>query len=344
MGLTVLSVAYPFATVDADPVGGAEQVLSQIDRALVEAGHRSIVAARAGPSPAAALVPLPTIEGELSEAARAEVRTAVRARIAETLARERVDVVHLHGIDFADYLPPVGPPCLTTLHMPLDWYPEAALRPARPGTWLLPVSFGQAATAPDGVRLLAPIANGVDIEAFTDDERRRGYALCLGRMCEEKGFHLALEAARAAGVPLLIAGKVYPYAEHEAYFAREIRPRLGARARYLGPVGGAAKRRLIAGARCVLIPSLAPETSSLVAREAAAAGTPVVAFRAGALPEAVEHGRTGFVVDDAAGMAAAMARVDEIDPAICRAVARERFDVRRTTAAYLDLYARLARG
>ena len=105
---------------------------------------------------------------------------------------------------------------------------------------------------------------------------------------------------------------------------------------------GPAKRRLLAAARCVLIPSLAPETSSLVAREALAAGTPVIAFPNGALPEAVTPGRTGFLVEDVPAMADAIRRAHIIDPEACRAHARARFDVRRTTAAYLDLYRRLA--
>jgi glycosyltransferase involved in cell wall biosynthesis len=92
----------------------------------------------------------------------------------------------------------------------------------------------------------------------------------------------------------------------------------------------------------VLVPSLAPETSSLVAREALASGTPVVAFPNGALREAIDHGRTGFLVQDAAEMAEAIQACRSLDPETCRAVARERFDSRRMIAAYLDLYHRLA--
>jgi glycosyltransferase involved in cell wall biosynthesis len=93
----------------------------------------------------------------------------------------------------------------------------------------------------------------------------------------------------------------------------------------------------------VLIPSLAPETSSLVAREALACGTPVVAFPNGALSETVEHGRTGFLVETVEAMAEAIKAAGSIDPAFCREVARERFSLARMTSRYLDLYARLAR-
>jgi glycosyltransferase involved in cell wall biosynthesis len=151
-----------------------------------------------------------------------------------------------------------------------------------------------------------------------------------------------MQAARMAGVTLLLGGEVFPYLSHRAYFDDQVRPLLDRQRRYLGPVGFARKRRLLASARCLLVPSLAAETSSLVAMEAMACGTPVVAFPAGALPEIVEHGRTGFLVDDVEGMAAAIERAGEIDRAQCRQAAVQRFSVRQMTDAYLSLYERLA--
>jgi glycosyltransferase involved in cell wall biosynthesis len=336
---TVLSVAYPFAPVTADPVGGAEQVLGYLDRALVAAGWRSVVIAAEGSAVAGELRTVPAVAGEIDDAARGRVHGAVRAEIARALADTPVDLIHLHGIDFDAYLPPPGPPALVSVHLPIDWYAPGALTPTRPGTYLLPVSTHQAGAAPPELALLPPIPQGVphDYPRLT----RRGYALCMGRLCPEKGYRHALDAAAAAGVPLLIAGAVFPYASHQAYVEAEIRPRLGPGRRWIGPVAGARKRRLLAAARCVLIPSTVPETSSLIAREAAAAGAPAIAFRSGALPEAVEHGRTGFIVDDAAGMAEAIGRVDEIDPEVCRARARERFSLPRMTDEHLALYARL---
>ena len=114
--------------------------------------------------------------------------------------------------------------------------------------------------------------------------------------------------------------------------------------RLVGPVGFARKRRLLTAARCLLVPSLAAETSSLVVREAAACGTPVIAFPNGALAEAVIDGETGFLVADVDAMAGAIPRAGAIDPRRCRAVARERFGEAGMAARYLDLYARLAGG
>src|SRR5206468_1110363 len=93
--------------------------------------------------------------------------------------------------------------------------------------------------------------------------RKRGYALALGRICPEKGFHLALEAAHEAGCALLLGGQVFPYPEHQRYFDTQVAPRLDRCRRYLGPVALARKRRLLAGARCLLAPSLVPETSAM---------------------------------------------------------------------------------
>ncbi|HEY8564636.1 MAG TPA: glycosyltransferase [Beijerinckiaceae bacterium] len=344
MSLTVLSVAYSLAPpVGPDAVGGAEQVLSQLDHGLVAAGHRSLVVACEGSTVAGILVPVPAAKGVLDEAAKAGALEHHRRAIADALDRWPVDVVHLHGIDFHDTLPPPGPPTLATLHLPPAWYPPEALRPSRPDTWLHSVSAAQHAACPSSPALLPPIENGVPVEALEARHAKRGFALMLGRICAEKGVHLAIEAAKRAEVPLLIAGEVFAYEAHQRYFDEEVAPRLDRHRRFLGPVGFERKRRLLTAARCLLVPSLAPETSSLVAREANACSTPVIAFPNGALAEAVDHGRTGFLVESVEAMAEAIGAARRLDPAECRRVARERFDQRRTISRYLDLYADLAR-
>jgi glycosyltransferase involved in cell wall biosynthesis len=337
--LTVLSVGYPFAPVAADPAGGAEQILAHLDRALVAAGHHSIVIAPEGSHTAGDLHLIPAVEGEISELAKAHVHRFVRERIAATLAREPIDVIHYHGIDFDAYLAKTAATQLATLHLPIGWYSDAALRS---GLHLQPVSHDQTRRAPARLGLLPPIENGIDLDRYHPAPARGDYALVIGRVAPEKGFHDAIVAARRAGVPLVLAGQLYPYPEHHDYFEKRVAPALDADCRWIGAAAGEEKARLIAEARCLLVPSTAPETSSLVAMEALASGTPVIAYRSGALPEVVEHGVTGFIVDSADEMAAAIACVEEIAPADCRGTARARFSAARMTADYLRLYERLA--
>lgn len=340
---TVLSVAFPFAPVNADPVGGAEQVLSALDRAVVQAGWRSIVIACEGSQTSGALVPIPRPPGVIDDAARRPVHAGVRAAIQRVVESEPIDLIHMHGIDFDDYLPAAGPPTLISLHLPIDWYAPSAWSSIRPNTYLLPVSRAQADTAHERLRLLPPIENGVDLANYPIVEKLN-YCLAMGRIDPHKGFHLALDAAKNACAPLVLAGEIFPYARHQEYFASEIAPRLNRTRRWIGAITGERKRRVLAAARCLLVPSLAAETSSLVAREALAAGTPVVAFRTGALVDVVEEGVTGFLVDDVGQMGRAILRSSEIDPEACRRAARERFDSQAMTAAYLDLYRRLIDG
>lgn len=342
---TIVSVAYPHAAVSTSAVGGAEQIVAALDAGLVAAGRRSVVVARADSEVSGRLVPVAVHHGPIDDVVRRRAADAQREAVARILAEQPVDLLHLHGLDFASCCP-IDPrvPVLVTLHLPPAWYPPGGLAP-RAGVIFNCVSHAQAkqcrAVLPGPVTV---VENGVDVERLHPlaASARRDYAVALGRICPEKGFHLALDAARRARVPLLLAGRVFPYDAHERYFANEIVPRLDATRRHLGPARFARKCRLLAGARVLLVPSLAPETSSLAAMEALACGTPVIAFAAGALPEIVDHGLTGFIVRDEREMADAIAAVDTLDREACRHVAETRFSAGAMVARYLALYERLA--
>ena len=190
--------------------------------------------------------------------------------------------------------------------------------------------------------MLPEIESGIAEDLFSGHHSKRRYAVAVGRICPEKGFHSALDAARRAKTPLLLAGEVFRNQAHEIYFQREITPRLDESRRFLGHIGLRRKRRLLSAARCLLAPSRAPETSSLAAMESLACGTPVIAFPSGALADIVEHGKTGFLVRDEDEMAEAIHAVDSIDPLACRQAARKRFSLDRMIKKYFALYECLA--
>lgn len=341
MSLTITLAAFPFAPVGPDAVGGAEQIVAQLDAGLNRLGHRTIVICAAGSETVGERIETTLPDGAFDEAARCAVQAAHARNIAG--AMRRADLLHLHGLDFEAYLPLPGAPTLVTLHLPASWYPPGTFARARPDTWLVPVSRALHATCPHCDALLPPVPNGVPVEALPVPVSRRGYAIALGRICPEKALHLALDAGTRAKVPVLLCGEVFPYPDHQRYWREEIAPRLAAGPhRFLGPVGFARKRRLLSGARCLLSASLAPETSSLVAMEALACGTPVIAFPSGALPEIVDDCVTGFLVRDVGEMADAIGAARAIDPETCRRVARRRFSAETMVARYLALYQRIA--
>jgi glycosyltransferase involved in cell wall biosynthesis len=342
MALTVLNVGYVFAPVGPNAAGGSEQVLSALDRALVAAGHRSIVIACEGSETAGELLCTGPLPAKLNDDLRRCAQQKHHQLIAQALREWPINVVHCHGLDFAEYLPPPSVPTLVTLHLPIDFYPPEALLERRHARYFNCVSTSQRCSFPASETMLPEIPNGVPVSWLTACHARRRFALALGRICPEKGFHLAIDASALARIPLLIGGELFPYAEHEEYFIREIRPRLGPQARFIGCLDFRRKRRYLTSAHCLLIPSQIAETSSLVAMEAIACGTPVIAFPAGALPEIVEHGVTGFLVNNAGEMAEAMHAAGNLDRERCREMARRRFSLERMVESYFRYYEKLA--
>lgn len=341
MSLTVLNVAYPFAPVGPEAVGGAEQVVSTLDAYLTRSGRASWVVACEGSRVLGTLRTVP--RGDVaSSAAMQATRALYQRRIEETIEEARPDLVHFHGLDFFDYLPRKVCPTLVSLHLPCSFYSERALRAAPRHVRFCCVSEAQRRSAPAWLAFGPVLSNGVPLERFQPSEDKGDYLLLLSRVCPEKGVHLALELSHALDLPLLIAGAVYPYPSHERYFREQVLPRLDARRRFLGPVGFPEKAALLARARCLVVPSLVDETSSLVSMEALASGTPVVAFRRGALPETVEHGVTGFVVDTMAQLAEAVRETPRIDPRVCRRVAERRFSAEVMGARHVTAYRALS--
>jgi glycosyltransferase involved in cell wall biosynthesis len=199
------------------------------------------------------------------------------------------------------------------------------------------ISAASAATFPSH-GALPPIHHGIDVESFAVGAKPGGYLLFLGRFSPDKGAARAIEAARATGRRLILAGKVD--AADAEHFATAVEPGIdGDRIRYVGEVVADEKRRLLAGADALLFPIDWDEPFGLVMIEALASGTPVIGFRRASVPEVIEDGVTGFVVDDTAGMTRAIANLGSIDRRACRLAAERRFTVARMTDDYVRCYA-----
>ena len=348
MPLTVLSVAFPFAPVGPRCVGGAEQVLTALDQAFTARGDHSIVIACEGSQATGQLyeVPLPR-SATLAGPDHIWARKRVQAAIDQVVGSHFVDVIHLHGLDFAEYTLPRDKVVVATLHLPISWYGES-LQSANAGrASLCCVSHTQRKTCPAALGRVSVVENGVEIPTGPVNHHREEFALVIGRICPEKNAHEALEAGTRAGIPVYLAGQAFPYSDHQRYFETRLQPLFSNAAapvhhRFLGPLGATERNQLLRRAKCLLHPTLAPETSSLVAMEALAAGTPVIAYRSGALPELISDGVTGFLVDNVHEMAEAIHRVGSISPQVCRDEAIRRFSRETMVQNYLHLYQQLA--
>jgi glycosyltransferase involved in cell wall biosynthesis len=214
--MKLLSVAYPLLPASLDAGGGAEQILCLVERGIVRAGHESAVVAAAGSVVTGKLFAAPAPDGEFTDMIRGKAQTAHRGLIEEVLSHNHIDLVHFHGLDFHQYVPETGVPMLATLHLPIGWYPEEVF--GLKNVALNCVSNAQAQSRPLSTALPV-IQNGIDIARYRACfSCPREHLLFVGRVCPEKGIHLALEASHRLDLPLVIAGPVHPFESHQHYF------------------------------------------------------------------------------------------------------------------------------
>jgi glycosyltransferase involved in cell wall biosynthesis len=184
----------------------------------------------------------------------------------------------------------------------------------------------------------ATIHPGIDVSRFTFEPHAGEYLLFLGRVHRDNGTHLAIEVARKAGLPLLIAGGV----PDKTYFRDAVQPHVdGTSVSYTGEVAPSERDALLGGARALLHLTSAVEPFGLSVIEALSTGTPVIATPLGSMPELLRHGVTGFLVSDATAATAAVAQVGELDRASCRQEALSRFGADRMVDDYVALFERI---
>jgi glycosyltransferase involved in cell wall biosynthesis len=250
------------------------------------------------------------------------------------------DVINDHsGLSAAALGGAVATPVLHTVHGPLDsigGHVYEQIARVSPHVGLISISINQRKPRPD-LPWVANCPNALDFSLYPVKPHRGEYLLFLGRMSADKGCHRAIDVAVTAGLPLKIAGKRREPAEIE-FFDQYVRPHLSSEIEYLGEVTHGDKVELLQDARATLFPIEWEEPFGLVMIESMACGTPVIATRYGAVPEVIEDGVSGIIVDDARDMAAALERADGLDPLEIRRVCEVRFAPERMVEDYLTAY------
>jgi glycosyltransferase involved in cell wall biosynthesis len=269
----------------------------------------------------------------LGEALPEVVHAATAARVIHDLG---VDVVHDNTLAGALTARGRTAPTVLTTHGAVTGETGRYLAHLGSAVSLVAISEAQRRSAP-GLNWLGRVHNGVDVSSFPVGRGEDGYLLFLGRLCPDKGAHLAIDAARVAGVPIVLAGKVTEPSERR-YFDEVIRPRLGPGVCYVGEADAVMKRELYGAASALLFPICWDEPFGLVMVEAMACGTPVVALARGSVPEVVVDGVTGFVVRRPQELVGAIRRIPQVDRAACRRHVAAHFDLPVMVDGYEEMF------
>lgn len=338
--MKIAQVAPLYESVPPAAYGGTERVVSYLTEALVQMGHEVTLFA-SGDSVTSATLAAVVPRGLRLDPAKPDGlvwHTIMLDMVLEQAAS--FDVIHFHTDVL--HLPLVGrcpTPCLSTAHGRLDLPDLAPLFRRFPEQPMVSISDSQRAPLP-WLNWRATVHHGLPLGLYSFHPRPQDYFAFVGRISPEKRVDRAIGIARACRTPLRIAAKIDP-ADRE-YFAAAIEPLLAdPLVTYLGEVGDADKDDLIGQARALLMPIDWPEPFGLVMIEALACGTPVIAWRHGAVPEIVDDGVTGFVVDSMQDAIAAAGSVGTISRQRCRETFERRFSARVMARAYLDVYREL---
>jgi len=251
-----------------------------------------------------------------------------------------LDIVHFHT-DYVQFpmMRRHSVPHVTTLHGRLDIPELAPLYREFDDEPVVSISNSHRGPLP-WAHWQATIYHGIPEDLYAPRPTSGSYLAFLGRISPEKGADAAIAIARQVGMPLKIAAKIGE--PDRRYFEAAIKPLLrDPLVEFLGEIDDGEKQRLLGEAAALLFPIDWPEPFGLVLIEAMACGTPVIAFRRGSVPEVIDDGITGFVVDDVAGAVRAFERVATFDRVRCRRVFEERFSARRMAEDHLVLYQKL---
>jgi glycosyltransferase involved in cell wall biosynthesis len=333
--MRIAIIAPPWVPTPPQAYGGIEAVVDRLATGLQSHGHEVFLFATGDST---SQVPLGyRFENALGVGREdATIVELVQVMSAYDMVRE-FDIVHDHthvGPAYSARFPDL--PVVTTNHIPFGDGVDSYYRAIGDRVPVIAISNAQARSA-RGVNIVDVIHHGVDPAEFAIGEGKGGYALFLGRMSPDKGVHTAIEVARAAGIPLKIAAKCREGKEI-SYYEEVIKPKLGGGIEYLGEATFEEKVELLGGAACLLNPIDWQEPFGMVMIEAMACGTPVVATHAGAAPEIVVDGETGFLADSAEELVKAVQKVSGLDRRKCRTRVEESFSKELMVEKHLDVY------
>ncbi|MEU8005436.1 glycosyltransferase family 4 protein [Catellatospora sp. NPDC049111] len=340
--LKIAMVAPPYFDIPPAAYGGIEAVLADLSNALVELGHTVTLIGAGRDGTQADFRPVwdRAVPERLGEPGPEIIYASLTRRVVESLAAAgEVDVVHDHtfaGPLNAPAYHALGLPTVATVHGPVDSELRGFYRTLGRDLALVAISRRQRSLAPE-LNWIGTVYNGLRPRDWPFQRAKQDYALFLGRFCPDKGAHTAVLAAHEAGLPLILAGKCAEPAEQK-YYTEQVEPLLGPNDKMIGVADATRKRELLANARCLLFPVQWEEPFGMVMIEAMVCGTPVVALRAGAVPEVVADGVTGFVCDDAGQLPDAMRAAARLDPTACRRHVVRDFSDEQTALGYLQAY------
>ena len=335
--LRIAQVAPLYESVPPKLYGGTERVVSYLTEELVAQGHDVTLFASGDSVTAARLVAITPRALRLDEASVDQLAHHI-VLLEEVFQRApEFDILHFH-IDYLHF--PLSRrtdvPRVTTLHGRLDLPDLVPLYERYCDEPVVSISDNQRGPLPMA-NWVATVHHGLPAEACAEGIAPQGYLAFLGRISPEKGVESAIEIARAAGLPLRIAAKIDR--ADRAYFERDVAPLFELPGvEYIGEIGDAEKPAFLAGARALLFPIDWEEPFGMVMIEAMACGTPVVAFRRGSVPEVLEDGVTGYLVETVEEAITAVTRLDRFDRGQCRAEFERRFTATRMAHDYLDVY------
>jgi glycosyltransferase involved in cell wall biosynthesis len=321
--------------------GGTERVVSWLTEELVRQGHEVTLFASGDSRTAARLEPV--VPRALRLQGINDSIPSNKIMLDRVIARQHeFDVLHFH-IEFFHYplFRGVAHRTLTTMHGRQDLPHLPELYRAFPHTPLVSISDSQRPPIAD-MNWRGTVHHGMPKDLFRQGPGKGGYLAFLGRICADKGVLPAIEIARQAGLMLHVAAKVDP--TDQDYFDERVRPVLQAspHVRFIGEINDLQKQEFLGEAKALLFPISWPEPFGLVMIESMACGTPVIGFNCGSVPEIMEDGVTGFVVDSVEEAAASVAKLDALSRPVIRARFEICFSVQAMARAYVKIYENLA--